>query len=77
MKHFKTFGTVGDKPRSGRPKLTNERDVSFICRQVRINPRLTAKKIAGTFKTHSGKRISRRTVSRILTSHKLFFFCHS
>jgi transposase len=71
-KNFEENGKAGEKRRIGRPKLTSVRDVSLLTRQVRQNPRLSAKKLAGTFQTGGGKVLSRRTVNRILNKEKLF-----
>jgi transposase len=38
----KEFGTIADRPRSGRPKITSTADDRALCRMARANPRLSA-----------------------------------
>ena len=62
---YRQTGTVKDKPRSGRPKITNARTDRRIVREHKKNPYLTATQSANVW------NIGRKTVSRILKNHGL------
>ncbi|PIO54236.1 transposase [Teladorsagia circumcincta] len=67
LSRFRERGTVTNKPRSGRPRLTSIRQDRRIVRLSLADPSLTCVDIAAKFNASNGN-ISRRTVGRRLSA---------
>ncbi|XP_026826240.1 uncharacterized protein LOC113562122 [Ooceraea biroi] len=57
--------TAKNKPRTGRPQAFTETDKRFILRQVKLDPKTSASKIAGELKNR-GVDVSANTVRNVL-----------
>ncbi|GFV28051.1 transposable element Tc1 transposase [Trichonephila clavipes] len=68
-RQFKKTNSVGNKQRSGRPKIFNEHEERWIVRQVRINPRTGAVKMALQCKSRFGKSVNPETIRNVLRRH--------
>ena len=64
-KHRQT-GSVGDKPRSGRPKSTTPRQDRILIRKSLGNRRLTAPELRAQMEVQHGVRLASRTVRQRL-----------
>jgi transposase len=71
---YQLTGDVKDKPRSGRPTKTTDREKSLIFLDSRRNPLFSSQKLAARFTKTSKKSISRTTVDRILNNKELLSF---
>ena len=67
--NFENNGTVENKPRSGRPKKLNRRDVSFILKEVNKDPKINATKLATELETRSDITVHPRTIQRSLNNN--------
>ncbi|GFQ70315.1 hypothetical protein TNCT_352981 [Trichonephila clavata] len=61
-------GNVLNKSRCGRPHKLSDRDARAIVRKVKINPKISAPKLADQIATASGKKVHTETVRRIIRS---------
>ncbi|CAK9796240.1 Transposable element Tcb1 transposase [Anthophora quadrimaculata] len=66
IRKYKTYKTVENRPRTGRPKKLSRRDVSLILKEVEKNPKISAPKLAGSIAAVSGKHVHPKTVQRAL-----------
>lgn len=69
MRRYNETGIVGERPRSGRPKKTTEREDRLLRRLARQQPFTTANRLRSRWNVHV--RISRRTVNRRLNCGRL------
>lgn len=67
--NFKNSGSVQNKPRSGRPKKLNRRDVSFILKEVDKNPKVNATTLAQELTIRSETDVHPRTIQRTLNNN--------
>ncbi|KAJ4437995.1 hypothetical protein ANN_13934 [Periplaneta americana] len=65
---FKYNGSIKNIPRS-RKSFLNEKEKRFIVNKVKVNPRVTAPEIVQMLQQASGKKVSSRTVRRVLWQH--------
>ncbi|KAF6201613.1 hypothetical protein GE061_004005 [Apolygus lucorum] len=63
---FKETGTISEKPRSGRPRKTTERDDRAVVNLSKINRRASLPEIASEMEGFHGVSVSVSTVSRRL-----------
>jgi len=69
LANFKNFGSPIESPRPGRPKATTPRDEKWICRQARVNPKISYRNLADEFNSWSSEgTVSKDTVRKILKS---------
>ena len=73
MNKFTQDGDVVDRPRSGRPRVTDAREDRAMLMEHRRNPYRSAAETARVTIRHHGRRISDRTVRRRLHAVGLFF----
>ncbi|XP_046807519.1 uncharacterized protein LOC124420036 [Lucilia cuprina] len=67
--NFKNTGTIENKPRSGRPRKLNRRDISFIMKEVDKNPKVNATMLAKELEIRSEKVVHPRTIQRTLNKN--------
>ena len=72
MNKFTQDGDVVDRPRSGRPRVTDAREDRAMLMEHRRNPYRSAAETARATIGHHGRRISDRTVRRRLHAVGLF-----
>ncbi|GFY25491.1 HTH_Tnp_Tc3_2 domain-containing protein [Trichonephila clavipes] len=63
---FKKTKSVENKLKSGRPRIYNEHEKKWIVRQVHINPRTSAAKMALQCKSRFGKSVNPESVRNVL-----------
>lgn len=66
LKKFRATGSVVDRVRKGRRRILSQRDLNYLRRKVRMNPRISTKRLAAEFNSQFGTNISHMTVSRRL-----------
>lgn len=66
--NYKTSSSVESKPRSGRPKKLNRRDISFIRNAVGQNPKVHATNLAQELAERSNIVVHPRTICRALNN---------
>ena len=66
LKNFKETGSVKDKPRSGRPQSTTDREKSFIGRTFIKESSLSLRKGTAEINERRTKKISYSTIRRVL-----------
>lgn len=66
--NYKKSSSVESKPRTGRPKKLNRRDISFIRKEVDRNPKVHATKLAQDIAERSKIVVHPRTVTRALNN---------
>ena len=68
------YGSPMEKPRSGRPRTTTEKEDNIIYRCARANPKMSAAKLAGEFNQTHDRNISSKTIERRLNERKLYSY---
>jgi transposase len=64
MKLFKATGNVDRRPKSGRPRLTTDKDDKVLIRLSKKNPRASATDLNAEIRTNYGVQVSVDTVRR-------------
>lgn len=71
IKRFRTTKTIENKPKTAHNKIFNEADERFLVRKVKINPFLSAPKLADIAEKELGKHASPSTIRNVLRKAEL------
>lgn len=69
IKKYKTSGTIFNKVRSGRPSKISDRLKTKIVRQIKINPKISAPKIAADIAGTDNVQVAPQTIRNVLKKH--------
>lgn len=69
IEHYGNTGTVKNIPRSGRPKILNDRHERHILREIKKTPKNSATKIAKDLENELNVKCSAETVRNVLRRH--------
>lgn len=66
IKKYEETGNSCNQPRSGRPKVLNNREIRLLIKKVKKDPKKSAPTLAAELATETNKRVHAETVRRIL-----------
>lgn len=71
IKRFKTYGNVGNQPRSSCRKILSQYEERWILREIKKNPKVSAVQLAKEIKIYFKKSLHPETVRNVLRKHNL------
>ncbi|GFQ88581.1 hypothetical protein TNCT_462681 [Trichonephila clavata] len=71
IKRFKTNNQVENKPKKAHNKIFTEADERYLVRKVKVNPFLSAPKLATIAENELGKKASPSTIRNVLRKKNL------
>ena len=71
LNRFQQTGSVADRPRSGRPRITTPREDRFLTTLSRRNRFLSSRKLGRLLRNATGTRVCGRTVRNRLHAARL------
>jgi transposase len=76
LQRFRETGEVTNRPGQGRPTIMNSSSLHQLNRMIRSTPSATSTYLATAMTTHTGQRISPRTIRRARTQSLGFHPVH-
>jgi transposase len=72
LRRFEELGNFKDRGRSGRPKAMTPGDSRRLVKQAKGKMHRSTRKLAGTFKPSSKKKVGRETIRKVLKTSGLY-----